>query len=181
MKDRDLKLDGYNISGNRYRELKYFCRQYREKQSLLRSITEVGSPPLSGGGSGKLSDKTASTAIRRTELQRDLEMIEQTAIEADAEIYTYILSNVADGVPLVYLSDAENFTRQEENSFIFSRRKKGNKRDVLLCYSSIMEKKRKRPHQRSFSEESFFFLQLRYSPDFTRLSAGGSASAGIAH
>ena len=44
MKDRDLKLDEYNISGNRYRELKYFCRQYREKQSLLRSITEVGSP-----------------------------------------------------------------------------------------------------------------------------------------
>ena len=103
MKDRDLKLDGYNISGNRYRELKYFCRQYREKQSLLRSITEVGSPPLSGGGSGKFSDKTASTAIRRTELQRDLEMIEQTAIEADVEIYTYILSNVADGVPWEYL------------------------------------------------------------------------------
>ena len=103
MKDRDLKLDGYNISGNLYRELKYFCRQYREKQSLLRSITEVGSPPLSGGGSGKFSDKTASTAIRRTELQRDLEMIEQTAIEADVEIYTYILSNVADGVPWEYL------------------------------------------------------------------------------
>lgn len=103
MKDRDLKLDGYNISGNRYRELKYFCRQYREKQSLLRSITEVGSPPISGGSGGGLSDKTASTAIRRAELQRDLEMIEQTAIEADAEIYTYILSNVADGVPWEYL------------------------------------------------------------------------------
>ena len=103
MKDRDLKLDGYNISGNRYRELKYFCRQYREKQSLLRSITEVGSPPICGGGGGRLSDKTASTAIRRAELQRDLEMIEQTAIEADAEIYTYIISNVADGVPWEYL------------------------------------------------------------------------------
>ena len=103
MKVMEFKLYGYNISGNRYRELKYFCRQYREKQSLLRSITEVGSPPLSGGGSGKLSDKTASTAIRRTELQRDLEMIEQTAIEADVEIYTYILSNVADGVPWEYL------------------------------------------------------------------------------
>ena len=103
MKDRDLKLDEYNISGNRYRELKYFCRQYREKQSLLRSITEVGSPPICGGGGGRLSDKTASTAIRRTELQRGLEMIEQTAVEADAEIYTYILSNVADGVPWEYL------------------------------------------------------------------------------
>ena len=103
MKDRDLKLDEYNISGNRYRELKYFCRQYREKQSLLRSITEVGSPPICGGGGGRLSDKTASTAIRRTELQRDLEMIAQTAVAADAEIYTYILSNVADGVPWEYL------------------------------------------------------------------------------
>ena len=103
MKDRDLKLDGYNISGNRYRELKCFCRQYREKQSLLRSITEVGSPPICGGGGGRLSDKTASTAIRRAELQRDLELIEQTAIEADAEIYTYIISNVADGVPWEYL------------------------------------------------------------------------------
>lgn len=103
MKDRDLKLDGYNISGNRYRELKYFCRQYREKQSLLQSITEVGSPPICGGGGGRLSDKTASIAIRRAELQRDLELIEQTAIEADAEIYTYIISNVADGVPWEYL------------------------------------------------------------------------------
>ena len=36
-------------------------------------------------------------------MQRDLEMIEQTAIEADAEIYTYIISNVADGVPWEYL------------------------------------------------------------------------------
>lgn len=102
MKDRDLKLDEYNISGNRYRELKYFCRQYREKQSLLRSITEIGSPSLCSGGSG-LADRTASTAIRRAELQRDLELIEQTAMEADAEIYTYIISNVADGVPWEYL------------------------------------------------------------------------------
>ena len=126
MKDRDLKLDGYNISGNRYRELKYFCRQYREKQSLLRSITEVSSPPLSG--SGRLSDKTASTAIRRTELQRDLELIEQTAIEADAEIYTYILSNVADGVPLEYLGipvGRRKFYEARRKFFYLLSKKKG--------------------------------------------------------
>lgn len=128
MKDRDLKLDRYNISGNRYRELKYFCRQYREKQSLLRSITEIGSPPLSGGGSGKLSDKTASTAIRRAELQRDLELIEQTAIEADAEIYTYILSNVADGVPLEYLGipvGRRKFYEARRKFFYLLSKKKG--------------------------------------------------------
>ena len=60
MKDRDLKLDEYHISGNRYRELKYFCRQYREKQALLRSITEIGSP-ICGAGGGGLSDRTAGT------------------------------------------------------------------------------------------------------------------------
>lgn len=103
--ERDINLDTYNISGNRYRELKYFCRQYREKQSRLRSMTEIGSPAFdgNGGGSGRTSDRTADTAIKRTELQRDLELIEQTAMEADAEIYQYIINHVADGVPVEYL------------------------------------------------------------------------------
>lgn len=103
--ERDLNLDTYNISGNRYRELKYFCRQYREKQSRLRSMTEIGSPAFdgNGGGSGRTSDRTADTAIKRAELQKDLELIEQTAIEADAEIYQYIISNVVDGVPWEYM------------------------------------------------------------------------------
>lgn len=103
--ERDLNLDTYNISGNRYRELKYFCRQYREKQSRLRSMTEIGSPAFdgNGGGSGRTSDRTADTAIKRAELQRDLELIEQTAVEADAEIYQYIISNVVDNISWEYL------------------------------------------------------------------------------
>lgn len=103
--ERDLNLDTYNISGNRYRELKYFCRQYREKQSRLRSMTEIGSPAFDGNGgcSGRTSDRTADTAIKKAELQKDLDLIEQTAIEADAEIYQYIISNVVDGVPWEYL------------------------------------------------------------------------------
>ena len=127
MKDRDLKLDEYNISGNRYRELKYFCRQYREKQSLLRSVTEIGSPSLCSGGSG-LADRTARTAIRRAELQRDLELIEQTAMEADAEIYTYIISNVADGVPLKYLgvpTGYRKFYESRRKFFYLLSKKKG--------------------------------------------------------
>ena len=39
-KERDLKLLDYDISDNRYRELKYFCRQYKEKQKKLCFITE---------------------------------------------------------------------------------------------------------------------------------------------
>jgi hypothetical protein len=103
-KERDLKLESYDISDNRYRELKYFCRQYREKQTLLRSITEVFSPRFDGAGGGnKISDWTADTAIRRVQLKRDIELIEQSAMEADGEIYQYIISNVSDGIAYEYM------------------------------------------------------------------------------
>ena len=102
MKERDLKVS--DISPNRYRELKYFCRQYREKQSQLRSITELSSPSFGGcGGGNKISDRTADTACKKVQLQKELEAIEQSAMEADGDIYQYIISNVVDGVPYEYL------------------------------------------------------------------------------
>lgn len=98
-RERDLKLEKYRISGNRYRELKYFCRQYREKQALLRELTEIAAAAMQEGGrSGKVSDVTADTAICREELEKDLEMIEQAAEEAGKGIAAYLISNVADGI-----------------------------------------------------------------------------------
>lgn len=130
MKERDLKLQSYNISDNRYRELKYFCRQYREKQSQLRSITELSSPSFSGtGGGNKTSDRTADTACRRAQLQRDIEMIEQSAIEADSEIYAYIMDNVADGIAYEYLdvpAGRRKFYESRKKFFKILSDKKGN-------------------------------------------------------
>ena len=128
--DRDIKLDKYDISPNRYRELKYFCRQYREKQSRLRSLTEIASPAFDGIGSssGVLSDRTAATALKRVELEKDVALIEQTAIEADAEIYQYIISNVADGVPWEYLGvpgGRRQFYEARRKFFYLLSRKKG--------------------------------------------------------
>lgn len=103
-KERDLKLQSYNISEYRYRELKYFCKQYREKQSQLRSITELSSPRFDSiGGGNKTSDNTADTAVRRAQLKKDLEAIEQAAIEAGEELFPYIISNVVDGIAYEYL------------------------------------------------------------------------------
>lgn len=103
-KDRDLKLQNYNISPDRYRELKYFCKQYREKQLQLRSLTELSSPGFDGAGGGnKISDRTGDTALRRIQLEKDLEMIEQSAMEAGSEFYSYILSNVVDGIRYEHL------------------------------------------------------------------------------
>ena len=41
----DIRLDKYQISRNRYRELKYMCLQYREKKDEIRDLRE-----LSGSG-----------------------------------------------------------------------------------------------------------------------------------
>jgi len=127
-KERVLKLQSYNISDNRYRELKYFCRQYREKQSQLWSITELSSPRFdSAGGGNKTSDRTADAAIRRAQLQRDIEIIEQAAIEADVEIYQYIISNVADGIAYEYLgvpaSIASFYRKRREFFWILDKKK----------------------------------------------------------
>jgi len=127
-KDRDLKLQNYNISPYRYRELKFFCKQYREKQLQLRSITELSSPVFgSMGGGGKTSDRTADTAIKRAQLQRDISIIEQSAIEADSEIYQYIITNVVDGIPYQHLGapcSSSTFKRRKKFFFILLDNKK---------------------------------------------------------
>jgi hypothetical protein len=90
---RDLKLDEYNISKFAYRELNNFCLQYPEKkQKLLDMRNPLKAQQYSDmpHGSG-VSDPTAAAAIRAAALAKDTELIEQTAIEADAGIYQYII------------------------------------------------------------------------------------------
>ena len=127
-RDRDLKLDKYRISGNRYRELKYFCRQYREKQARLRELAEVSAATTrEGGKSGNVSDITADTVIRREMLQRDIALVEQAAVETDAELYGYIISSVADGIPYEYLGvpcSRASFFRIRKKFFWILRQKK---------------------------------------------------------
>ncbi|NCC15667.1 MAG: hypothetical protein EOM28_04875 [Clostridia bacterium] len=102
-KERDLQLLDYDISDNRYRELKYFCRQYKEKQKRLRSITELSSHQCGAKRSGGISDRTATVAIKKAQLAAEIKMIEQSALEADGELYGYILENVTEGVSYEYL------------------------------------------------------------------------------
>lgn len=129
-KERDLRLEQYNISGNRYRELKYFCRQYREKQSRLRAMAEVSASVLRNGGrGGEISDQTADAAILRAELQKDLDFIERTAKETDEELYGYIISNVTDGIPYEYLGvpiGRRQFYEMRRKFFFMLSEKKGH-------------------------------------------------------
>lgn len=105
VKKRDMKLSDYNITKTKYLELKYFCMQYSEKKHELagayglRAIVNDGMPK--GSGAGK---PTECQAIRNAMLEKDIKLIEQTAIEADEEIYPYIIRNVTEGVPYEWLN-----------------------------------------------------------------------------
>lgn len=96
MNVRPLNEEKYNISNYRFRELYYFCLQYNDwvkevRENRLLSSIEQGE--VRGGSIGR---PTESSGIRNAELTRRIELIEQTAIEADPEIYQYILLNVTN-------------------------------------------------------------------------------------
>ena len=91
-KERDVSLKRYGVSKNRYRELKYFCRQYGEKKKRLRDLSGKGFLPADG-----------DAAEERERLREELALLEET----DREVSSYLLKAVTEdrsfyslGVPM---------------------------------------------------------------------------------
>lgn len=102
--ERDISSKEYSLTPNKFRELKYFCKQYGEKKERLRSMCEISAVTYSDMPKGnRLGDRTASQAESRVQLANDLELIEQTAIQADSELYQYIIANVTQGTRYEHL------------------------------------------------------------------------------
>lgn len=93
------KKGKWYISKHRYYELKHFCLQYDEWRDVIDGLTALSSPSgdISLGGSG-ISDKTGDTAVKRASMRARMEMIEQAAIAADPDIYTFIFKSVTQGI-----------------------------------------------------------------------------------
>ena len=95
---RTLNKDKYKISKHRFLELYHFCMQYpewkKELASLTHTVKAIGySEEIKGTGAGSPTERLV---IKRAELEEKCKMIEQAAIEADAEIYPYILKGVTE-------------------------------------------------------------------------------------
>lgn len=105
-----MTWDDYGISRHRYEELKAFCLQYNEKKAKisygLKGVVQDGQPHGSSTG-----NPTEAAAIRNTIYLKDCEMIEQAAIAASAEIYSYILKSVTNGLAYEYIEYDENLGR----------------------------------------------------------------------
>lgn len=130
IRKRDMKLSDHNISRDKYNELKYFCLQYwQKKQEIDRNygIDGFSQDGMPRGTSS--SNPTEKKALRIAQLKRDTDLIEQTAMEADTEIYPWILKNVTSGVPYdtwMCLWGERNFMRQEGTFFSFWHKKDKN-------------------------------------------------------
>ena len=101
---RSLELDSYNISKHRYKELANFCLQYREFIQEKNECYYSSGKQLNKMPKGNyISNPTANKAERAYKLSKNIELIEQTAIEASGELYPWILQAVTAGLSWEYL------------------------------------------------------------------------------
>ena len=133
---RDLKLEQYGISKEAYREMKHFCLQYEEKKRKLSACYSPAAPLLSSTPkSAPDSDTTARRAIIAAKLRDDLNLIEQTAIEASGALYQYIILNATnEGFTYEKLGPPcgrRQFYEYRRLFFYLLWRKMGNTGDVL--------------------------------------------------
>ena len=103
-KHRDLKLDKYNISRSRYRELYYFCLQYDERKKKMEEL-RYPSPPKSDGmprGSG-ISNPTERNGMMAACLSLENKVMEQAAVEASSDLHPWILKAAKYDLKFDYL------------------------------------------------------------------------------
>lgn len=91
-KHRDLKLEKYNISRSRYRELYYFCLQYDERKRKMEEL-RYSSPPQNDGmpKSGGISNPTERIGMKIARLAMENKIMEQAAIETSPDLCYWIL------------------------------------------------------------------------------------------
>ena len=122
---KDIILDEFDISKFRYRELLNFCMQYEEKKNKVKEFCEISAVKYLGMPKGnKIADPTAEKADMLLQLKADIELIEQTAIEADAEIYKQLLDNITKGISYLHLdvpySRASFYRKRKKFFFLLS-------------------------------------------------------------
>lgn len=96
----------YWISKHRHYELKHFCLQYPMWKQLHADCLDLSirATTFNETPSVRLSaDLTAKYALKRTYYSDKIKMVEKAALEADRDLYEYILKAVTEGLSYTYL------------------------------------------------------------------------------
>lgn len=122
---KPLSKKKWGITKHAFYQAYHFALRYNEFKDILKYKTDtVGSQEIDGmpRGNGN-GDATQSLAIVRQQAARNCEMIEQTANEADADIYQYILKAVTEeGVTFKYLKTVMDMPCEKD--MFYDRRRK---------------------------------------------------------
>ena len=96
----------YWIDKHRYYELKHYCLQYLSWKKTYAAIDELSmsSSVLDRLPSSNIpGDLTAKYAMRKAHYSEKINMIEKAAMDADEDLYIYILKAVTEGLSFTYL------------------------------------------------------------------------------
>lgn len=132
---RNITLEDYGLSDERYRELKHFCLQYREKQKAAKqgsygALHSVDYSRVRGSG-GIPGSPTESEAIRNVTRQeharQDCQRIEEAARWAAAagsypDGWEAVLLSVTDNIGFDYLLARFDFIPWNRTDFYAVRR-----------------------------------------------------------
>lgn len=91
----------YWISKHRHYELKHFCLQYSEWKKIYRYLesTSVECSKLERLPCGNnVGDPTANLAIQKAYYLERIQLLEETAKQADKYLWNYILKAVTEGL-----------------------------------------------------------------------------------
>ena len=97
----------YWISKHRHYELKHFCLQYPTWKKTYAAIVELSASSTSldrAMSSSEPSDLTAKCALKKAYYSEKIKLVEQVAMEADQDLWQYILKAVTEGYSYTYLS-----------------------------------------------------------------------------
>ena len=94
----------YHISKHRYYELKHYCMQYKEWKDMLLRINEYPEYFVKLYTDYSQNESpTEHVAMMRADLERNIKLIEQTALKCDDYLGKYILKAVTEDVSFITL------------------------------------------------------------------------------
>lgn len=96
----------YWVNKHRYYELKHFCLQYSFWKEILETMDDayISSSVVDSMPSGNnIVNLTSKYVMKKTYLTERINLIENTALDADPNLHEYILKAVTEGLSYTYL------------------------------------------------------------------------------
>lgn len=132
MARRNSYTGKYTLSKAEYLSAKYYALRYNEWQREYNTHKDsVSAINYDGMPKGEnVSDPTEKLAERRAELRKKMEIIEESALEADKEFSSYILRRACDGLSYermnfsegLFISKRSFYRRMRKFYYILSKR-----------------------------------------------------------